>query len=147
MREFGREITNDNMQPFNNRSSGKQTLMMQMMPVPLSASQDSKVSQILLDFCQKSIGPMKQNSSHSQPPSKLIDSDTKEENLLMQGSYLTARGPNNKIKVEVDNAIHFIDIAEVHKTKQQKVQTVSENFRERLATYKKGITKDMTFAD
>jgi hypothetical protein len=50
MREFGREITNDNMQPFNNRSSGKQTLMMQMMPVPLSASQDTKVSQILLDF-------------------------------------------------------------------------------------------------
>ena len=50
MREFGREITNDKMQPFNNRSSGKQTLMMQMMPVPLSASQDTKVSQILLDF-------------------------------------------------------------------------------------------------
>ena len=65
----------------------------------------------------------------------------------MQGSYLTARGPNNKIKVEVDNAIHFIDIAEVHKTKQQKVKTVSENFRERLAAYKKDITKDMTFAD
>ena len=57
-----------------------------------------------LNLLQSNIGPKKQNSSHPQPPSKFIESDSKKDdfNVLYQNSYNTARGAP-KIKKESED--------------------------------------------
>lgn len=51
------------------------------------------------------------------------------------------------MKVDVEPLSHFQDVEEVKKSKAKKQESISETYKERLAQYKKAITKDMTFTD
>jgi len=82
-----------------------------------------------------------------QPPCKFIDSDTKnfnnEDPLFKTQSVfkLTSTVEDESSVVVSETTKDVSDLpAKSH-------QTVSNEFKERLLTYKKRITKDMTFAD
>lgn len=91
-----------------------------------------------------------------QPPSKLIDSDSKkvdpisavqescsDVNQLYQ-TFHTARGRTTSVKHEA----HFASLPEVKpRLTQDATHSVAETFKERLQAYKKMISKDMSFTD
>ena len=126
-REFGRELTND--------QSTAQT-----------AQIDSKVSILMRESKLQQIGPSKQNQSHMQPPCKFIDSDTKnchnEDPLFKTQSVFKLTSA-----VEDESSVVSETTKDVSDLPVKSHQSVSNQFKERLLTYKKRITKDMTFAD
>jgi len=80
-----------------------------------------------------------------QPPCKFIDSDTKncnEDPLFKTQSVFKLTSA-----VEDESSVVSETTKDVSDLQAKGHQSASNLFKERLLTYKKRITKDMTFAD
>lgn len=108
------------MQPFTNRKSSTSALVMQMVPIKVSET-----------------APLTKRKVW-------VSNDSNDETSPFSG--LTVRSQTN-FKVEVDASAHFADVADLKQAKLAKASAVSVNFKDRIAEYRKGLTKDMTFAD